>query len=971
MVNFDTLKENLCGSFCDDIIHKTIYSTDASAYKEMPLAVIYPKNSDDLKLIIQFASDNKLTIIPRTAGTSLAGQVVGNGIVVDVSRYFNKIIELNTTEKWVKVEPGVVLDELNKYLQPFDLFFGPETSTSNRCMIGGMVGNNSCGARSLVYGSTRDHTLEMKVILSDGSDVHFKPLTKTEFKEKSELKNFEGKLYNHIYNILSNPVNQKNIANEYPDKAIKRRNTGYAIDLLCDTEIFTESTEKFNFCKLLAGSEGTLAFTTEIKLNLVKVPAKEQAILCIHMATLNDALKANLIALKYKPTSVELIDKTILELTKENIEQKRNRFFIRENPEAILIVEFVSDSLKEIQDKVSEIEKEMRSNGYGFHFPLITGSDISKVWNLRKAGLGLLSNMPGDSKPVAVVEDTAVNPAVLPEYIDEFKQILKKYNLNFVVFAHVGSGELHLRPILNLKDEKDRELFHTIAFEVSRLVKKYKGSLSGEHGDGRLRGEFIPYMIGENNYQIIKEIKSVWDKNGVFNFGKITDTPKMNTNLRYEANQPTKDLKTYFDFGKEKGILRAIEKCNGSGDCRKTEIIGGVMCPSFMATKDETTTTRARANILREFITDSKQENSFNHSEIYNILDLCISCKGCKSECPSSVDMAKLKAEFLQHWYESNKIPLRSKIVANLPDLNSFLVKFHSISNFFLKNKFFSNIITSFIGFSNKRKLPLLHKFSLNYYVKNLTQNSDLKQEVYLFIDEFTNYNDTQVGIKAIKFLNRLGYRVLTVNHLVSGRTYISKGFLKKAKKIANENVTIFRTLISSSKPLIGIEPSAILTFRDEYPELVDKHLVEDSIKLSSNVFLIDEFIANEFDKGFISKDLFTKDSKNIKFHGHCQQKSIATTTSTKKILSIPANFTVSEIKSGCCGMAGSFGYEKEHYDLSMKIGNLVLFPEINISDTNTVIVASGTSCRHHISDGTSRKAIHPVELLYASLKIK
>lgn len=969
MATLADLQHRIEGQVYDDIIHKTIYSTDASAYKEMPKAVIYPKNVDDLKLIIQFATENKLTIIPRTAGTSLAGQVVGNGLVVDVSRHFNKIIELNVSERWVRVEPGVILDELNKFLEPHGLFFGPETSTSNRCMIGGMVGNNSCGARSLIYGSTRDHTLELKVILSDGSETNFKAINKDEFIYKTELQSLEGKLYRQILGILFDSENQKNIIAEYPDKQIKRRNTGYAIDLLLDSEIFSNSTEQFNFCKLLAGSEGTLAFTTEIKLNLVDILPKQQAIVCVHMNSLNEALKANLIALKFKPTSVELMDNTILELTKDNIEQTRNRFFIKDNPQAILIVEFVADSIAEIERKTKELEQEMRANGYGYHFPLITGSDISKVWNLRKAGLGLLSNMPGDRKPVAVVEDTAINPAVLPEYIDEFKQILERYNLNCVFFAHVGTGELHLRPILNLKEEKDRELFHTIAFEVSRLVKKYKGSLSGEHGDGRLRGEFIPYMIGESNYQLIKEIKSTWDPNGIFNFGKITDTPKMNSNLRFAIGQQTKDIKTYFDFSKENGILRAIEKCNGSADCRKTEVIGGVMCPSYMASKDEKNSTRARANILREFLTNSKNENPFNHPEIYSILDLCISCKGCKSECPSSVDMAKLKAEFLQHWYESNSIPLRSKIVANLPDINAFLSKFPALSNFFLKNKFFSNIITSFIGFSNKRKLPLLSKITLKKYLNNLIQCTSLQKEVYLFVDEFTNYNDTEVGIKAVKLLNKLGYRILTINHEISGRTYISKGFLKKAKVVANKNVTIFKDIINSEKPLIGIEPSAILSFRDEYPELVEKHLIDDSKKLALNVFMIDEFIVNEFEKGKITSEFFTTKTKQIKFHGHCQQKAIATTAATKKLLSIPTNFSVTEIKSGCCGMSGSFGYEKEHYDLSMKIGNLVLFPEINKSDSNTVFVAPGTSCRHHIKDGTGKNAIHPVEIMFDSLE--
>ncbi|MFH2140926.1 MAG: FAD-binding and (Fe-S)-binding domain-containing protein, partial [Bacteroidota bacterium] len=673
--------ESIEGDVFTDKTSRLIYATDASAYREIPLAVICPKNENDIKKIIEFATINKISVIPRTAGTSLAGQVVGGGIIVDVSKYFTRIIELNEEEKWVRVQPGVVLDELNMYLAEYDLFFGPETSTSSRCMIAGMVGNNSCGAHSLIYGSTRDHTKELKVILSDGSDVIFKTLSKVEFKEKCLGENLENKIYRQINDILSSEENQKEIRSQYPDFSIKRRNTGYAIDILLETDVFSETEEPFNFCKLLAGSEGTLAFTTEIKLNLVELPPKEKALVCIHTETLEHALKGNLIALKYNPGSVELMDNTILELTKDNIEQLKNRFFVEGSPATILIVEFARKTKEEIVGLAKSMEQEMRKLGFGYHFPVIWGSDIRKVWNLRKAGLGVLSNMPGNSKPVPVSEDTAVNPEVLPEYIAEFQEILKKYNLSCVYYAHIATGELHLRPVLNLKDPKDVELFHTVAYETALLVKKYRGSLSGEHGDGRLRGEFIPLMIGEHNYRILKEIKQCWDPDNIFNPGKIVDTPKMNTGLRYDSTKSVPEIKTIFDFSKTGGILAAVEKCNGSGDCRKTKLIGGTMCPSYMASFEENQTTRARANILREFLTNSDKINRFDHQEVYKIMDLCLSCKACKSECPSGVDIAKLKAEFLQHYYDANGTPLRSKAIAYISSLNKMGKVFRPVTN--------------------------------------------------------------------------------------------------------------------------------------------------------------------------------------------------------------------------------------------------------------------------------------------------
>lgn len=957
------------GDVYTDQLHQIIYATDASAYREIPMAVVRPKNKKDLQNIIQFANQHGVPLIPRAAGTSLAGQVVGNGIVVDISKYFTKIIEINIEKGFAIIEPGVVRDELNLILKKEGLFFSPETSTSNRCNIGGMVGNNSCGAHSLVYGSTREHTLEVKGFLSDGSEVHFKALFLEEFKKKTIGVQLENKIYQQINQLLSDTNNQKEIFEQFPNPKNKRRNTGYALDLLIESEPFQNTPIPFNFSKLIAGSEGTLMFITELKVRLTHLPPPHKILVCVHLNSITEAVRANLIALKHHPTAIELMDKTIMDLSKENISQNKNRFFIKDDPGAMLMVEFDKKSETEALKVAAEMEQEMRTAHFGFHFSIVQGSNIGKVWEVRKAGLGLLSNMKGDAKPVPVIEDTAILPEHLEAYLADFEALLKKHQLSCVYYAHIATGEIHLRPILDLKKKKDQELFREIALQVAKLVKKYNGSLSGEHGDGRLRGEFIPLMMGEKVYNMFKDIKQTWDPKGIFNPNKIVDTPLMNTFLRYEANQKKKSFETIFDFSKHGGFLESAEMCNGSGDCRKSHLMGGTMCPSFQASKNEKQTTRARANVLREYLSRSKAINPFDQKEIYEIMDLCLSCKACKSECPSNVDVTKLKAEFLQHYYDTNGVPLRSKLIAHISIVNRLGFTFRPITNFFMKQKWSSYLIQSSIGFTTQRSLPLLSKVTLNQYVRKLKSTEGKNGTVYLFNDEFTNFNDSDIGITAIRLLNELGYKVIVPKHLESGRTYLSKGLIRKAQSIANKNVGLLKDIVTENTPLIGIEPSAILSFRDEYPELVEHPLKNEAQKLAQNTFMIDEFLAREIEKGKIKKSQFNQKQQHIKLHGHCQQKAIASTLATKTILSFPENYTVEEIPSGCCGMAGSFGYEKEHYELSMQIGELVLFPTVRKTSMEVLISAPGTSCRHQIKDGTNRKVLHPISILYQALK--
>lgn len=965
------LRGNLEGDLFFDKTMRTLYATDASAYREFPLAVAIPASIDDIKKLIAFANQHQTSLIPRTAGTSLAGQVVGNGIVVDVSKKFTRILELNKNENWVRVEPGVIRDELNLFLKPSGLFFGPETSTANRAMIGGMVGNNSCGSNSVVYRSTREHLLEVKALLSDGSEAEFKTVSLDDFHTKCEQSTLEGNIYKTIRGLLSNYDNQQEIRNQFPKKTVERRNTGYAVDLLLEMAPFTAGGQDFNFCSLIAGSEGTLAFITEIKLNVVPLPPRETGLLCVHFNSIDESLRANLVALKYKISASELIDHYILECTKNNIEQLKNRFFVQGDPGAILVVEFTRNTREEVIADAKRCEEEMRAAGLGYHFPLLFGADTKKIWTLRKAGLGLLGNLPGDEKAVPVIEDTAVDVNDLPAYIRDFNEILKKHSLYSVHYAHAGSGEIHLRPIINLKTGEGNRLFRVIAEEIATLVKKYNGSLSGEHGDGRLRGEFIRQMVGEKNYHLLKDIKKAWDPHSIFNPNKIVDTPSMNTFLRYSPGQQTPAFKTVFRFHNQ-DILQHAEQCNGSGDCRKTQLSGGTMCPSYMATRNEKETTRARANILREFLTHSDKLNRFDHKEIYEVMDLCLSCKGCKSECPSNVDVAKLKAEFLQHYYDANGVPFRSKLIAWYNSTSSAGSLWPGLYNFLMTNPVISKLVKKASGFAVERSMPKLNKITLRkWYQKHKQSNQDVKplaRRVYLFCDEFTNFNDTAIGIKAIELLERLGYEVIIPDHTESGRAWLSKGLLRKAKLIANRNISALSALITEETPLIGIEPSAILTFRDEYIDLADDANFEKAKELSKHVFLIDEFLAGEIAKGHITPALFTREKKNVILHGHCQQKALSSVNPSASIVSLPENYSVEIIPSGCCGMAGSFGYEKEHYQLSMQVGELVLLPAVRKSSTDTIIAAPGTSCRHQIKDGTARVAKHPVEILYEAL---
>jgi FAD/FMN-containing dehydrogenase/Fe-S oxidoreductase len=960
------------GSFTTDPTLRQVYATDASVYEEMPLAVACPKSEADIRSLIEMARREGVGLIPRTAGTSLAGQVVGDGIVVDMSRHMTRILEIDKAGRTVLVEPGVIRNELNMELSKVGLFFGPETSTQSRAMIGGMLGNNSCGSNSIVYGSVRDQLAEVEGFLSDGTFVKFSDLDESGLAGKCALDGLEGDLYRGLRDILGDPANREHLAAQSPHPDIPRRNTGYALDLLAHAAAFSgEGNEPLNLSRLVAGSEGTLMMATRIRLRCADLPPANVALVCAQFDTVDEALRANLVALEEDPFACELIDHHILEGTKRNLEFNRYRFFLEGDPTALLVTELRDPDPGRLDERVLGLQEAFQAKGLGHAYPVVRGADCAKVWELRNAGLGLLSNIPGDAKPVPVIEDTAVLPAELPAYIAELTGHLRhSYGIECVHYAHAGSGELHLRPVLDLKSEEGNRLFRKVLQDTAGIVRTYRGSLSGEHGDGRLRGEFIQTMVGERVYGWMRKVKQDWDPGDIFNPGKIIDVPPMNTQLRYSPGQETNSYDTYFRWDATQGFQRAAEMCNGTAACRKTHLSGGTMCPSYMATRDEKDTTRARANRLRFVLTHGAGKTAFMDEGLKEVMDLCLSCKGCKSECPSNVDVARMKAEILQQRYDQEGIPLRSRMIGHYADMLKLAAPFSGLWNRIFKSRVGGVWIKRLIGFSPERSMPHIAPPAERMAFVKPRRRSETEEvrNVYLFADEFTRTLDAGIGNKAIRLLESLGYNPVVMEHGESGRSAYSKGMLKRARILAKANVRRFAGLVSEQEPLVGIEPSAILGFRDEYPDIVDASLQAEAEKLAPHCLTIEEFLWKEMQAGRISREFFTDQPARLLVHGHCHAKALAGMEALLGVMNFPRQYEAEAIPSGCCGMAGSFGYEKEHFDLSQRVGELVLFPAVREAPAETILVAPGTSCRHQILDGTGRRAQHPVEVLLQAL---
>ena len=945
------LENQVEGEVRFDETAKALYSTDASMYQIKPLGVVYPKHAQDVSRIIRLAYEQGIPVTPRGGGTSLGGQAVGQSIQMDLSRHMNQIIEVNVEERWARVQPGVVLDELNAHLKPHGLLFAPDVAPSNRANVGGMIGNNSCGAHSIIYGKTIDHVIALDVVLSNGTETAFHPVKDQAFADKVKQGAMEGRIYDNIRRIADE--NRDEIDARFPK--IMRRVGGYNLD-----EFIGDG--PFDLCKIIVGSEGTLVAVTEAKVNLVPLPAFAALNIC-HFNGLIESMEATVEILKTDPASVELIDRTILDLAKVAPEAAKQRVFIEGDPEAILAVEYYGETEAEVTRKMDELEALLREKNLGYAFVrAMTATAQANVWGVRKAGLGLLMGMKGDTKPATFVEDTAVSPEKLPEYIRRFDEIVRNHDTVASYYAHASVGTIHIRPLINLKNADEIDRMRSIAEEIRDLVLEFGGAMSSEHGDGLVRSEWNEDMFGSQLYNAFKEVKAVFDPNGIMNPGKIIANQKMTENLRFGPAYETQEVNTYFDFSNDGGFARSVELCNGVGACRKKLV--GTMCPSYIATLDEEHSTRGRANILRAALSGELDEEGLTSQRVYEALDLCLECKGCKGECPSNVDMAKMKYEFLAQYYDKHGLPLRNRVFGHIASLNKLGSAFAPLSNWVMNHPWHKWLLEQTIGVDKRRTLPAFAEETFEQWFYHRSNQPVVRTDqptVVFFPDTFVNYNDPHIGIATVEVLEQAGYRVLLAEpRKCCGRPFISKGMLHQAKKIARYNIAQLDQYALKGWPIVGCEPSCMMTFRDDYLDLVDDPRAK---RVADHVFLIDEFLAQEHEAGRLN--LTFKDiKKSLKLHGHCQQKAIVGTGPTVTALNLVPGYEVEALNTGCCGMAGSFGYEQEHYDISMKIGDDRLFPAVKNDNGHSEIVAPGTSCRHQLADGLGCTAKHPIEYI-------
>ena len=946
-----------------DSLTRRLYATDASLYEEFPSGVSFPKSADDIRSLVSQSAEQNFSVTARSAGTSLAGQTTGDGVIMDVSRYMTDIFEINEAEQYARVQPGVIRDTLNREAAKSGLQFGPDTATTNRCMLGGMIGNNSCGSFSIKHKTTREHILEVDTILSDGSRVVFSPVSDAELAEKLSLNTLEGSIYRGMIDLLKK--HRDEIFDHYPHPDIIRRNTGYALDRMCEMDPITPGGRPFNLAELLCGSEGTLAMTASAKVNLVPLP-KAKTLVIPQFSSIQEAMRATVEIVKWNPAAVELVDDIILDATKGNIEQNKNRFFLDGEPKCILIVQFEGDELSELENQSAELAKKLKDLGLGYAHPFLSEPDkMKRVWDLRKAGLGLLMGLGRKSPSPTFVEDTAVRVEDLPDYIAEFQQILDSHNTSCVFYAHASVGELHLRPVIDTMKPEGIETMKQIAGEVASLVKNYRGSLSGEHGDGRARAPYIEIVLGKEMMPLLRKTKEIWDPEYRFNPGKILDPKPIDSNLRFSPDYKRPDVETAFNWRSADGFDNALEQCNGAGVCRKLAESGGTMCPSYHATREEIDNTRGRANLFRQLFS-GEQKEAFGSEDLKEALDLCLSCKACKSECPANVDMAKMKAEFMNGYHKKNGITAGERFFGQPEKLYPLASLFAPITNFVNKQKPTKVILETLFGIDSRRDLPEFAPQTFkSWFNKHESEyNVAGTKQVVLMVDIFTNYHDPDIAIAACKVLRFLGYTVMVPGIWPTGRPQISKGLLDEASDICEENIRRFFPFADLGIPIVGLEPSEILTLRDEYTDLCSDASLKKAELIAENSFLWEEFLVSEL---AASDPIDLGKGKNIQLHGHCHTKALVGNDPLMQAFR-HLGFAPEEMQTGCCGMAGSFGYQADKYDVSMQVGEQTLFPKVRAFDKKTAICAPGFSCRHQIADGVQRSAKHPAVIMADAL---
>lgn len=960
----EVLCERVSGDVRADDTHRVLYATDASIFELIPVCVVMPKSCGDLEAIVEVARDFDLPITPRSAGTSLSGQTVGPGIVVDTGRYMNRILSLDEEKMEVVVQPGVIRDDLNRYLKPYGLVFGPDTSTSNRCMIGGMIGNNSCGSNSIFYGTTRENLISLDAIFIDGTRREVGSYDRESWSALVEEDNILGKGARRLQELVA--ANAETIRDNYPKVEVRRRNTGYALDDLADSWLSGQGERDPSLARFFCGTEGTIALTAAARLKLHKLHSSE-ILVAVHFETLEASLEATVETVKFGPAAVELMDKRILDLARLNAEQERNSRFVQGNPGALLVIQFFGASADEVESKATELVEHLQKLDLGYAWPVIRGKDMKSVWELRKAGLGVLFGKPGDVKPETIVEDTAVAVTDLPAYIRGFARVIAKHNADCVYYAHASVGELHMRPELNLKDREDIQRAHDIAQDVADLVREFRGSLSGEHGDGRIRGPFVERALGSEVYALLREVKDTFDPKRLLNPGVIVDSPPMEQDWRYYPGYQMREWPSEFAYEESLGFQRAVERCNGSGVCRRPAAAGGTMCPSYMVTKEEVDSTRGRANLFRRLI-QAGPDKLYSSEELRDALDLCLSCKGCKSDCPASVDMAKLKAEFQQGWWDRKGESRSAKMFAAVTELSELpqrLPGVMALTNWGQGLGVTKLALKKFLKIAPQRTLPA---FAARGFHAQFSRRSasvlDPVGTVLLFVDEFTDRYEPEIGLAAVELLEAGGYRVLAPRLQSSGRTWLSKGFVREARDRMEANIRTIAPLLDDVDAVVGVEPSGVLTLVDEALDLPrEETLRQQARAIADKTMLVQDFVARVAEEGRWRGE-WKDEEKQILLHGHCHQKALVGIEQTVAALQLPPNYKVDVIPSGCCGMAGSFGYEADHYETSMQVGELVLFPAVRKADAAVTVAAPGTSCRHQIADGTGKRAIHPVEIL-------
>jgi FAD/FMN-containing dehydrogenase/Fe-S oxidoreductase len=963
------LSDTLAGEVRFDLYSKALYSTDASLYQIQPIGVVIPKDRQDIIKTVQIASEHNVPILPRGGGTSLAGQSVGEAIVLDMSKYMNQLLEVNVAERWARVEPGIVLDELNHQLKPHGLMYAPDVATSSRANVGGTIGNNSAGSHSLIYGKTIDHVMSLDLVLSNADEITASPISLEALEVKKQGNTLEANIYRELCRICEH--NEAEIRKRYP--RILRRVAGYNLDEFVKDAGSKEVTpyrrdgcdenHPFSLTKILVGSEGTLATTVEATVNLVPVP-NLTALCVVHFESLIASMEAMQPILECNPTAVELIDKTILDMARGSLEFSRLTTFIEGEPAALLAVEFYGETHAALESQLERLEQMLKSAGFGYAFVrCFTAEEKSRVWETRKAGLGLLMGMKGDAKPVGFVEDAAVPIAHLPEYVRRFDEIVTAHGTTAAYYAHASVGLLHNRPIVNLKSETDIQKMHDIAREVRDLLMELDGAMSGEHGDGLVRSEWIESMFGPEIYQALTEVKRAFDPKGLMNPGKIVDAPPMTENLRFGSDYDTIKIDTYFDFSSQGGFGRSIEMCNGVGACRKT--LTGTMCPSFIGTREEEHSTRGRANALRSIISGALPHTEFTDERLQEVLDLCLGCKACKAECPSNVDMAKIKYEVMAHYHKANGLPLHRRLFGEIGALAPFGSMFSPFSNWAVNNGISKWIAEKLVGVDRRRDMPTFVRPTYEQWFQKRRSRQTSAKKVVLFPDTFMNYSEPSIGKAAVELLEACGFEVLLPEKRCCGRPLISEGMLDRAIENANYNIDALRGYADEGIPIIGCEPSCTSAITDDYVELIG---TPDAKRVAEATYSFEEFFAQLVEKDALPLK-FSAEPRDILLHGHCHQRALVGIQPTVQMLSLPVQYNVSVIDSSCCGMAGAFGYEKAHYDLSMKIGELRLFGAVREKPPDSfTLSAAGFSCRHQLEHGTGVQPKHPIEVLRASI---